>query len=167
MCFKTKGISNNCCLLRAFRIPAPSRHFPHSTFTVISGRYLRLDPLGSGPWKKNAGHLSGKGSQEMPVGSGEGRPGREGRQPIRCQRGRCHGDSWSWVLLGALGSGQACTQDTSNEGAGTWASETSTPGCHWLVVTLGQQPIIFGGALILQHGTPILFCENKHNFICL
>ena len=80
------------------------------------------------------------------------------------------------VSMGTVGAGscwelwdpgQACTQDTSNEGAGTWALDTSASGCHWSVATLGQQSIIFGGALILQHGTPILFCENKDNFISL
>lgn len=69
------------------------------------------------------------------------------------------GDGSCWELWEP---GQACIQDTSNEGPGTWGMDTSTSGCYWLVATLGQQSInLGGGAPIFQHATPIFSVRTK------
>ena len=106
----------------------------------------------------------------MPIGKW-GREARKGRQPA-CQM-LARQLPWGQLEMGPAGSsgiqGKLAlrTLPMRDQGPGTWGMDTSSSVCHWLLATLRQESINFGGAPILQHGTPIFFCENKDNFISL
>ena len=127
-----------------------------------------MDPLRSGPWKKNAGYLSGKGSQEMPIGK-RGREAGKGRPPAYQMLVRQL--PWEQLELGPAGSsgiqGRLAlrTLPMREWGPGLWTHQLLDVIGQWLLWDSSQ--LYLWGLSYYNMSPPFYSVRTKITFLSL